>query len=928
MRLITLLVVGLVFASARASAAGLTDTTPPSVEITAPPTGGAIGAAWRLTIIAEASDDSGVSQVEFFVEGVWVGTATSAPYQVTWDSMGAASGVYSLTAVATDLHGNTATSNPVLLTVDLEPPTVSFSSPTQGATLSGVIPFRVDTTDDVGIQWVDYYVDDKWLVSLSTPPFSLDWDSGAAADGPHTLRVEVRDALHYPPVTSTLTVNTLQPVSAEYDPTLRVPLCATISPFCDTTNRVRGHNHSEPNAPNALKPQCADGMLDYPNGQINRLKVSTVSGALLGTGERVRLDVHVDFRDAGYVVDLFTTSDVTQPSWTWLTTIQPEDWPRTQVLSAEYVLPTGKRQAVRAQLRVGYETLSPCSPTRDGDRDDVAFAVDSAPAVTLTAPAPNAQLKGVISLTAAVDFLHPVTKVEFYDGATLLGTRTSAPYTFSWNTAGMADGVHLLSAKAYDTAGRDGTSPAVAVTLDNNPPTVALISPTPGALLRERVELEVTASDTVSTYIPKIEFYDGTTLLGTASGGNTQWSWNTSTATDGPHTLTVKAYDHLGNVRTSTAVEVIVDNTRPTVTLTAPPQTINDFRGTLQLTATASDNLEVARVEFYRDSDTLLGTDTSAPYAMSWDSTSVADGYHSFFVRAYDITGNVGASGWSVVTIDNTLPSVTLTAPTQGALLRGTVTLQASASDNQVVKLLEFYDGATLLGTAFGGRTAIAWNTVGATQGIHTLTVKAYDDAGNARTSAGVEVSVDNTAPTTAVSAPAQNSWLRGTVQVSASASDNLGVTRVEFLAGTTLLGTDTTAPYSVSWDTTGGADGGVTLTTRAYDAAGNVTVSAGRPVTVDNAAPSVAITSPANGASLSVLFLSTTVQASASDNVGVTQVVFYDGATVLGTDTTAPYSVSWNLLTASKGTHTLTARVHDAAGNTTLSAPISVTVK
>jgi large repetitive protein len=60
---------------------------------------------------------------------------------------------------------------------------------------------------------------------------------------------------------------------------------------------------------------------------------------------------------------------------------------------------------------------------------------------------------------------------------------------------------------------------------------------------------------------------------------------------------------------------------------------------------------------------------------------------------------------------------------------------------------------------------------------------------------------------------------------------------------------------------------------------------------------------------------------------VGVTQVVFYDGATVMGTDTTAPYSVSWNLLSASKGTHTLTARAYDAAGNVTISAPISVKV-
>ncbi len=92
----------------------------------------------------------------------------------------------------------------------------------------------------------------------------------------------------------------------------------------------------------------------------------------------------------------------------------------------------------------------------------------------------------------------------------------------------------------------------------------------------------------------------------------------------------------------------------------------------------------------------------------------------------------------------------------------------------------------------------------------------------------------------------------------------------------------------------------------------------------MDNTAPTVALTAPGNGASL---FLSTTLQASAADNVGVTQVVFYDGTKVLGTDTTAPYSYSWNLLSVTKGYLTLTARAHDAAGNVTTSAPVTVKV-
>jgi hypothetical protein len=338
--------------------------------------------------------------------------------------------------------------------------------------------------------------------------------------------------------------------------------------------------------------------------------------------------------------------------------------------------------------------------------------------------------------------------------------------------------------------------------------------------------------------------------------------------------------------------------------------------------ATADDDMAVARVEFYADG-ALIGTDTSAPYAVNWDSTTVASGAHTLIAKAYDNGGRVGTSAERVVNTDSTPPGVAITSPAQGMYLRGIVVLSASASDNWQVSRVEFYDGATLIGTDLSAPYSVEWSTVG-NEGARTLTAKAYDSMGNVGTSASVAVIVDNTAPTTAISAPAQNAYVRGTVQVSATASDNQGVSGVSFYSGSTLIGTDYTAPYEVTWDTAGLADGTATLTSRAFDAAGNFTVSAALNVVVDNTVPTVAITSPANGSSV---FLSTTVQASASDTSGVSQVVFYDGATVIGTDTTAPYSVSWNLLGVPKGWHTLTAKAFDPAGNVTVSAPISVKV-
>jgi subtilase family serine protease len=62
-----------------------------------------------------------------------------------------------------------------------------------------------------------------------------------------------------------------------------------------------------------------------------------------------------------------------------------------------------------------------------------------------------------------------VTKVEFYDGATLIAQDTSSPYSISWNTTAVANGAHTLTAKAYDAAGNVGTSSQITVTVSNKP---------------------------------------------------------------------------------------------------------------------------------------------------------------------------------------------------------------------------------------------------------------------------------------------------------------------------------------------------------------------------------------------------------------------------------------------------------------------------
>jgi hypothetical protein len=188
---------------------------------------------------------------------------------------------------------------------------------------------------------------------------------------------------------------------------------------------------------------------------------------------------------------------------------------------------------------------------------------------------------------------------------------------------------------------------------------------------------------------------------------------------------------------------------------------------------------------------------------------------------------------------------------------------------------------------------------------------------------------VDATPPVVTMTAPAGGATVVGTVAVSATASDNIAVVGVQFVLDGVNLGTeDTASPYTINWDSRTASNGAHALTAVARDGAGNTTTSAAVNVTVNNdlTAPSVSMTAPAAGATVSGAAV--TVSATASDNVAVAGVQFLlDGAALGAEVTTAPYSLSWNTVPVANGEHTLSARARDAAGNTTTSATVAVTV-
>ena len=549
----------------------------------------------------------------------------------------------------------------------------------------------------------------------------------------------------------------------------------------------------------------------------------------------------------------------------------------------------------------------------------VSVISDAPPAVSLTSPAANtvSTAPSSFNLSAnATSTTSTISKVDFYNGTTLIGTATSAPYGFAWNN--VPSGTYSLTAVATDNLGATTTSALVSVT-SNALPTVNITAPVAASSYTTPSNITITANaaDSDGT-ISKVEFYNGTALLGSATAAPYSFTWNSAPA--GTYSLTAVATDNLGGSTTSAAVSVNVI-APPVVSLSAPANnTVAIAPANLTLTANASSAGTIAKVDFYNGT-TLLGTATSAPYNFAWNN--VSSGTYSLTAVATD--GN-GASTTSapVSVISNAPPAVTLTSPAANAVSTapGSFTLTANATDSDgTIAKVDFYQGTTLIGTATTAPYSFIWSNAPA--GTYSLTAVATDNLGASTTSAPVSV-ISDALPTVSLTSPLANavSVAPGSFILTASATSTTStIAKVDFYANNILVGTATAAPYSFTWSNV--PAGTYALTAVSTDALGITATSAAITVTSDQA-PSVNLTSSATGAQITSPGSLTLTATAASTTSTIAKVDFYNGTTLLGTATSAPYTYIWNSVPV--GSYSLMAVATDALGTTTTSSAIAIT--
>ena len=284
----------------------------------------------------------------------------------------------------------------------------------------------------------------------------------------------------------------------------------------------------------------------------------------------------------------------------------------------------------------------------------------------------------------------------------------------------------------------------------------------------------------------------------------------------------------------------------PTLNFLAPSdgQTVSGTLTRPNCEVTATD-FKIMTVSFYVGT-TRVTRDDSSRWQCTFDTARFANGLHTLRAVATNRFGNT-VSAQRTINIQNgvanSAPTVSFTTPSNGQTVSGSLSCEATASDDRGVAQVQFSLGTTSLNTDLSSPWQCAVDTTRFPNGSHVLRAVATDTDG---ATASIEISIDiqnvaNSAPTVSFSTPASGQAVSGTLQCEALATDDKAVAQVQFFLGSTALNTDAAAPWQCSVDTTGFANGTHVLKAIATDSEG-ATGTAQISVNVQNAAKAVAI--------------------------------------------------------------------------------------
>jgi hypothetical protein len=952
-----------------------------AVSITSPITGSVhtVGAPVTMTATASASPGATVAQVQFLVGGsTIIGTDTTFPYSINWTPSAAAN--FSLTAKVTDTNGVSATSAAVSVTA-VSATSVSLSAPANNSAATVGLPTNLTASAAAiagsTITSVSFFDGATLIATVGSAPFTTAWIPGIA--GASTITAQATDsngttvtslpitinvansppaiALTAPAIGSVVTAGTAVTISATATPgsggavVSQVQFLAGATVVATLPGTPGINNYSASWTPGAAGNFSLTARVTDSNGGTTTSTAVSVTAVAAATPTATMIAPAT-----GSVVTLGSSVvlSATATAGSGATVAQVQFLAGTNIIGTTTTTPGGGVYSVlwTPTTVANFSLTARVLDTAGNSATSPAITVTTvaATSVSLTAPANNSTATvgapTTITASAAPIAGATITSVSFFDGATLIATVVSAPFTTAWIP--VIAGASTITAQATDSNGTPVSSAPVTVNVVNSPPTIALTAPLAGSVVTAGSPVTLTATAAAGSggaAISQVQFLAGgavvATLPGTAGGPAYTAQWTPASAAN--FSLTARVTDTNGNTTTSTAISVTaVAAASPTVNITAPTTGSVVTVGTaLTVSAVAAPGAgaSVAQVQFLAGAN-IIGTTTTTPgggvYSVLWTPTSATN--FSLTARVLDTAGNSTTSPViSVTAVVATAVSLTAPANNSTAVVGTAVALTASATPTAgaAITRVEFFEGATSVGFVTTAPFTLLWSPTVA--GPTVITAQATDSNGTIATSSAINVTVNNSPPVVALTAPSPGTVATAGTPVTLTASATAGsggatITRVQFLAGNavvqTLPGDPLSAVYSGAW--TPSVAGDFNVTARVTDSNGNTTTSTPVSVTVQaSASTSIAITSPVAGTIVSV---GTPVAISANADVPggttVTQVQFLVGSTVIATQAGNPasptYGTNWTPTAA--GSFNLTARVTDSAGTSRTSPVVQVT--
>ncbi len=701
--------------------------SPSAITLTSPTATFSPAVGANVSLVASPTVGPGVTvtQVEFLVNGVVVGSpVTAPPYSVTWTPI--APGAYSLVARLTDSTTTVTTSATTTINVVAAPaPTVAITSPTSATPVAIGNPVTISATATVGTGLVATSV--QFLaagVPISTdnsgPPFTASWTP--TATGATALTAVVTD--------SNGNVGTSAPVSVNVTGTAPTTLAAVLT---------------------------LTGSSNIPAGSTRALAV-TASG---GSGAYDRVELYYD--------STLVATDTSAP-FTFLFTAPADGG--SHVLSARVVDANGlsaNSNAITINLTSAIGVAPVAAIVTPGSGSFLGVNA----ATTITGAATDADG----SVTGVQVFVNGATGTAA--GLANNGVATISGSTWSINWTPTVVGTASITAIATDNSGNAVAAPAVGVSVtDSSSPGITLAL-TPSLVVNGVVQPAVvngvatlpsgatrnivaTVSPAAGRAVVRVEFFVDGTKIGEDTTAPFTFRYTAPPLASGEsshaYVLSARATDNAGAARDVLQPLLVVSpiGQPPTINLITPANNAAVVPNTdVSLAASAvATGGTVASVQFYVNGNPLLVNNgnpiTAAPYTGIFRPT--AAGTYVIDAIVTDDRGNTAVSTAATITAAFATPTIVFTAPNPNAVARGTpgvpLTLSASATvqtgTGASILLVEFLLDGAQIGADTTAPYSISWVPTAAHLGTRVLTARVTDTNSQTATSPPLTVNVAN----------------------------------------------------------------------------------------------------------------------------------------------------------------------------------------